>query len=127
MQGFAFGTIIENSDKDHIGMLKVSVPAANQGGEVFWANVLVPYAGNGHGVYFTPEIGDSVVVGFIGESRTPVVMGCFLSGADAISPKTAGNRTKAIHTKGGHKIIFADGDDGVLTVQTGQGMPLPLR
>ncbi len=122
MQGFVFGTIIEHSNKDHPEMLKVSTPAAvDEGSEVFWAKVLVPYAGNGYGVYFMPEVGDSVVIGFIGEPCTPIVMGCFSSGVDTISSETARNRTKAIHTKGGHKITFADGDDGGLTVQTRAG------
>ena len=122
MQGFVFGTILENSDKDHPEMVKVSAPAAtDESGEVFWAKVLVPYAGNGYGVNFIPEVGDSVVIGFIGEPCTPIVMGCFLSGADTPPSQPAGNRTKAIHTKGGHKITFTDGAAGGLTIQSESG------
>lgn len=122
MQGFVFGTIVEPGDKDHPEMVKVSAPAAtDESDKVFWAKVLVPYAGNGYGVYFIPEVGDSVVIGFIGEPCMPIVMGCLLSRADMPSSQSAWNRTKAIHTKGGHKITFTDGDAGSLTIQSEEG------
>lgn len=127
MQNFIFGTVKECGGKDHHGMLKV-LPSieSSQDSDALWAKVLLPYAGNDHGVYFLPEVGDEVVVGFIGEPPSPIVMGCLSSEKLNTPLAVPGNNTKAIQTKGGHKITFTEGDDGELEIRTGKGHTVTL-
>ena len=41
-----------------------------------WCRVVQPYAGNGYGAVFVPEVGDEVLVAFVhGDMRFPIVLG----------------------------------------------------
>jgi uncharacterized protein involved in type VI secretion and phage assembly len=47
-----------------------------------WARVAVPFAGNGHGAFMLPGVGDEVVVTFLqGDPRFPIVVGSLWNGA----------------------------------------------
>lgn len=125
MEGLAFGVVAKNSDRDHPGMLKVTLPAfSKDGDETFWARMMTPYAGKGYGVYFLPEVGDAVVVGFIdGDPQAPVVLGCFWNSANTFPADTVTekNEKKVIITKGGNSILISEGNEGGLTVKTKAG------
>lgn len=125
MEGLLLGAVKENYDKDHPGMLKVTLPALGaDGDETFWARMTVSYAGKHYGVYLLPEIGDSVVVGFIGgDPQVPVVLGCFWNSANTFPANTVTekNEQKAVITKGGNSILLSDGEEGGITVKTKAG------
>jgi len=130
VNGLAIGIVKENSDDKHPGMLKVTLPVYDsKGDETFWAIVATPYGGKDYGIYFLPEVGDAVVVGFIGgDSQTPVVLGCFWNSVNTFPPETVNkeNEKKVLITKGGHSILIREGKEGGLTIKTKAGHEVSL-
>jgi phage baseplate assembly protein V len=75
-----------------------------------WCRVAQPYAGNGYGVVFVPEVGDEVLVAFVhGDMRFPVVIGGLYNGLDKPpTRRTAEQDQKMIRTKHGHQVVLDD-------------------
>ena len=130
MEGLLLGMVKENYDADHPGMLRVTLPALGaEGDETFWARMTTPYAGKDYGSYFLPEVGDAVVVGFVGgDSQSPVVLGCFWHNKNTFPAETVTekNEQKAIITKGGNSILITDGDKSGITVKTKAGHSITI-
>lgn len=102
---FVMGTITENNDKDHPGMVKVSFTAWNKDKNVYeWIPMLSAYAGKEHGVYIQPEVGDVVIVGFVGPGmKTPFILGSLFSNTSTMLKDCAEekNMNRQLKTKGG--------------------------
>jgi len=75
-----------------------------------WCRVVQPYAGNGYGAVFVPEVGDEVLVAFVhGDMRFPVVLGGLYNGVDKPpTHRTASLDQKMIRTKHGHQVVLDD-------------------
>ncbi len=87
-----------------------------------WARVAQPDAGNGRGFEFMPEIGDEVVVGFLGGNPSEgVVLGMLHSNGKA-SPieKNDDNNIKGIVSREGLKLEFDD-EGKTVTIETPGG------
>ncbi len=115
MSGIVTGTVKENYNKDHPGMVRVELFLGENGKNVTgWIPVMSPYAGSGHGTFTLPEVGAEVVVAFnMGDRNRPVVLGCLWSDKnkfpkDAVTDK---NTKKEIVTKGENQIIIDDTQD----------------
>ncbi|WP_415782650.1 phage baseplate assembly protein V, partial [Flavobacterium jumunjinense] len=68
-----------------------------------------PHAGGGKGMYFIPEIGEEVLVGFeAGNAEKPFVLGAMYNGSASSAYATSGNDKKVIQTRSGCKIIIDD-------------------
>jgi uncharacterized protein involved in type VI secretion and phage assembly len=68
---------------------------AGQDGPV-WARVAVPFAGGSRGSFFIPDVGDEVVVAFVGgDSRCPIVLGSLWNGQDT-APETIGGSGQSV-------------------------------
>lgn len=108
------GTVKENWDKDHPGMVKVEFFFGEQGKNVTgWVPVMTSYAGNGYGSYMLPEVGDTVVIAFErGDRNCPIVIGSIWGKVNALPAETAveKNNIKRFLTKGGCQVIFDDED-----------------
>lgn len=100
----------------------VTVPLFDQSGEGIWARLSNFYSTSGAGVFFLPEVGDEVILGFINEDpRYPVILGSLYSstklkpfaGLDPIEK----NSLKAIVSKSGISVQFDD-ENKVYTVTT---------
>lgn len=109
---FVQGKVTDNSDKQNAGMVKVEFLSWKSGSNICqWMPLLRPYAGAGYGLYAVPEVGDLVLVGFLGaEMRRPFVLGV-LYPANAQYPGrqfTEKNTNKAFRTKGGHEVVFSE-------------------
>ena len=62
-------------DEEEIERLPVQLPALPDN-DLIWARPLSPFASNGEGIFFPPNIGDEVIVNFIdGDCRYPVILG----------------------------------------------------
>lgn len=108
----AIGKVKENWDEKHPGMVKVEYFLGTTGKNVSaWVPVVVPYAGNGYGEYFLPEIGSTVVLGFnMGDRNMPIVLGCLWNDVNKLPASTAAkeNPKKRLKTKGGNEVLLTD-------------------
>ena len=75
-----------------------------------WCRVAQPYAGNGYGAVFVPEVGDEVLVAFVhGDMRFPIVLGGLYNGMDKPpTDRTASLDQKMVRTKHGHQVVLDD-------------------
>jgi phage baseplate assembly protein V len=94
-----------------------------------WCRVAQPYAGNGYGAVFVPEVGDEVLVAFVhGDMRFPVVIGGLYNGVDKPpTDRTASRDQKMIKTKHGHQVVLDDsqGNEAIrITTQGGHELIL---
>lgn len=93
----------------------------NQDGPV-WARVAVPFAGADRGSFFLPDVGDEVVVTFIGgDPRYPVVVGSLWNGS-AQAPEALGGNGEAVDRwtlvgKAGTRIAIEEPASGRPTVK----------
>ena len=87
-----------------------------------WARVSLPDAGDGRGMEFMPELGDEVVVGFLGGNPSEGVVLGMLHSSGKASPiaKSDDNHIKGIVTREGLSLQFDD-ENKVFTVSTPGG------
>jgi uncharacterized protein involved in type VI secretion and phage assembly len=108
--GVVEGIVTHNDDPDREGKVRVQFPWFDDSTISEWCRILQPYAGDGYGLFFVPEVGDEVVVGFAhGDMRLPIILGGVYNGKD--KPPTHRDATtdqKLIKTKGKHQILLDD-------------------
>ena len=103
-------TVVDNNDPAGLGRVKVAFCwQKEQGKETPWLRMTNPHSGGGKGMYFIPEIGEEVLVGFEnGNAEKPFVLGAMYNGAESSGYSTSGNDQKVIQTRSGTKIIMND-------------------
>lgn len=121
--GLQNGTV-KKIDKDPEGETRVliDIPIIDEAGDGIWARLSNFYSTSGKGVFFIPEIGDEVVVGFLNKDpRFPIILGSLYS-SKIKSPYQPDeeNSIKAILTKNDLKLEFND-KDKIITVETPGG------
>lgn len=102
--------------------IQVRLPLVDPNAEGIWARCACPDAGAERGVFFRPEIGDELIIGFLDQDpRDPVVLGMVHSSQNpapiALSDE---NHEKAIVTRSKMRLHFDD-DKSVITVETPGG------
>ncbi|MBF4692029.1 phage baseplate assembly protein V [Fusibacter ferrireducens] len=131
MYGLTLGIVTNTEDPDNLGRIKVKLPLRDEAeNESAWARVIIPFAGKEMGVYFIPDVGDEVIVAFLGgQLEKPVIVGGVWS--KSVKPPMANeegkNLTKKIKTKSGHELIFFDEEDkGKITVKSSKGYVIEM-
>ena len=124
---FVRGLVVNNSDKKFAGMVKVEFTAWKSGKNTCtWAPVLAGYGGKSWGGYILPEIGDIVLLGFIGgNGQRPFVLGCLHpGGSELVSGSFKDkNAVKRFKTKGGIDLTLSDeADKQSVTLATPKGL-----
>ena len=118
-----------DADPDGQTRVQVEVPLLEStGGDGIWARIATGYATKDAGIFFMPEVGDEVVLGFINnDPRFPLILGSLYSSQQS-PPYTpdADNTKKAIVTKGQIKIILDD-EKKDLRIETPGGHSVTLR
>jgi Rhs element Vgr protein len=120
---------VKQIDQDPDGQTRVlvNVPVIGMDGEGIWARLASGYATANGGIFFVPEIGDEVVLGFLNDDPGfPIVLGSLYSSQR--SPPYAAdapNTNKAIVTKGQIKISMED-VKGILRIETPGGHVITL-
>lgn len=113
--------VVEKVDNEPDKELRILVNVPGIGGKL-WARWSIIYATKNRGVFFVPEVGDEVVIGFVNDDpRDAIVLGSLYSSKN--SPPYAAdadNTIKAIVTKNDLKIEFND-KDKILTLETPAG------
>jgi len=105
------GIVDDNNDPDGLGRVKVKL-YWQKDSVTPWIRIAMPYTGSDKGMFFVPEKGEEVVIGFEGgNAEMPFVIGGFYHGkAKPDSFKSDQNDIKAIKTRSGHIIELNDKD-----------------
>ncbi len=120
--GLQIGIVSQlENDPQGEGRVFVTVPmlGGNANANGIWARLCAPYATKEAGVFFVPEIGDEVVLGYFDQNPSyPVIIGSLHSSARPTPYANADdNHIKAIVTRSGAKIEFNDADK-LITITT---------
>jgi uncharacterized protein involved in type VI secretion and phage assembly len=97
--------------------IKAKVPAVLGTQATGWCMPCVPYAGDGVGIAFLPEVGAGVWIEFEGgDVSYPIWVGCYWRDGEA--PSDATPTVKAIVTKSGEQTLtlLLDDDAGTITI-----------
>ncbi len=99
-----------DGDPEKFHRIKVRIPAIHEQESVIWARLLFPYAGENRGMFWIPEAGDEVVVGFFNDDpRHAVIIGSLHNGkAKPPLEFTDKNNNKGFITRNGIKMVFTD-------------------
>lgn len=128
VHGLQIGTVTQlQDDPDGEDRVLVRMPIISAEDDGIWARVASPDAGENRGIFFRPEIGDEVVLGFLNDDpRDPVIIGMLNSSAKP-APITASddNHEKGIVTRGEMKVIFND-DEKSIKVETPNGNKITI-
>ncbi len=115
--GLVIGTVSNVGDPEQQGRIKVVFPTISSAVESHWARVLSPAAGAraddsaaAHGLYWPYEVGDEVVVGFLGgQMELPIVVGALWSKKrPAPVPKASLAAHRVLQSARGHVLRFDD-------------------
>jgi uncharacterized protein involved in type VI secretion and phage assembly len=107
--------VTDNHDPKGLGRIRVKFHWMDGTEKTPWIRVTSPHGGSGKGMFFMPEIGEEVIVGFEGDSPTkPYIIGAVYHGKANTTFSNAGNDVKALQTRSGTKLIMNDKDGSVL-------------
>lgn len=127
INGLQVGVVISNEDPDGEYRVQVRMPLVDPSSDGTWVRVALSDAGDKRGLFFRPEIGDEVVLGFLNDDpRQGVILGMLHS-----SKKTAplepsdDNHQKGYQSRSEIQLLFDD-DKKVLTLKTPGGNSIVL-
>ncbi len=102
--------------------VRVKIPAISDADPVCWARIATPDAGNNRGIFFRPEIGDEVIVGFIENDPGQAVILGMLNSSAKPAPFTASdeNHEKGYVSRENMKFTFND-DEKSVKIETPAG------
>ncbi len=110
-----------DADPDNEYRIQVEVALYNDKNTGLWARLANFYSTNGEGVFFLPEVGDEVVLGFLNQDpRYPVILGSMYSQKNKPFSKftpNAQNSMKGFVSKSQLQILFDD-TNKILTLLT---------
>ena len=105
--------VTDNNDPKGLGRVKVKFSWQREETSP-WLRMTNPHAGGGKGMYFIPEKGEEVLIGFEdNNAEKPFVLGAVYNGKGKSDHHTAGNDKKVIQSRSGTKIILDDSKSSV--------------
>jgi uncharacterized protein involved in type VI secretion and phage assembly len=123
--GIVVAKVTAVQDPANQGRVQVQFPWLDDNLQSTWASMIAPFAGGDRGIFFMPEVGDEVAVGFEhGDFAHAYVLGAMWNG-QAASP-SQDPRQRMIRSKNGHTIRFVDstpsgGNMGALIIEDAHG------
>lgn len=106
--------VTDNHDPKGLGRVRVKFHWMNGAEKTPWVRVTSPHGGGGKGMFFIPEVGEEVIVGFEGDSPIkPYIIGTVYHGKAGNTFSNGGNDVKALQTRSGNKVIMNDADGSV--------------
>lgn len=130
MPGLVTATITDAADPERLGRVRVMYPWLEATLHSDWISMVAPFAGKDRGVFWMPEVGDEVIVGFLqGDFSQPVVLGAMWNVPNP-SP-SPDHRQRMLRSKNGHTIRFIDstptnGDMGGLVIHDAHGNTIAM-
>lgn len=114
------------TDEQNQFRVQVRLPALDGDQGALWARLATPDAGDGRGFVFRPEVGDEVVLGFLGDDpRQPVVLGALHSARNPppapVDNPDQDNDLRAIVSRAGTRIVFDDATPSLTLETTADG------
>ena len=128
VNGLQIGIVTQlENDPDGEDRIKCRLPLVSSSEDGIWARLATLDAGKGRGTYFRPEIGDEVIVGFLGDDpRYPVILGqCNSSAKPSPEPGKDDNNLKGYVSRGKLKLSFDD-DKKIIGLETPAGNKITL-
>jgi len=130
IRGLHVGVVTSLEDPDGEHRVRIYIPVIDPSSEGTWARMSTPDAGEGddaRGIFFLPEVGDEVIVGFINEDpRDPVILGQLYSSAKpAPFTQNEDNFQKGIVTRSQLKLVFDD-EKKSISIETPNGNKIIL-
>jgi uncharacterized protein involved in type VI secretion and phage assembly len=116
-----------DTDPDGEYRVQVDLPVIKESGDGIWARLSNLYASSDVGMYFYPEVGDEVILGFLNnDPRFAVILGS-LYGKKNKPPFTPDdkNQNKGIVTKNKLKLTF-DEEKKIIIIETPGGQKVTL-
>ena len=123
IQGLQIGVVTKlENDPDGENRIMVRIPVIHKDDEGAWCRISSLDAGDERGMFFLPEIGDEVVVGFINnDPRHGIVLGMLNSSAKPAHLTAADdNNEKGYQSRSKMKMIFND-DKKSISIETPGG------
>ena len=106
--------VTDNHDPKGLGRIRVKFHWMGGSEKTPWLRVTSPHGGKGKGMFFIPETGEEVIVGFEGDSPTkPYIIGTVYHGKANTTYSNSDNDVKAIQTRSGNKIVMNDKEGSV--------------
>jgi len=108
-------------DPDGLDRFRVRIPALIEDNKPLWARFSTPYAGEAHGLYLYPEVGDEVSVTFFDhDPRYPVITNAMFNPKNPppVAAGASGPRALVFDSQKKRQLLF-DGQSGALTLQAG--------
>ena len=101
--------VTDNNDPKGLGRVRVKFHWMNGSEKTPWIRVTTPHAGDGKGMFFIPETGEEVIVGFEGDSPAkPYIIGSVYHGKAKNSFANGGNDVKTFQSRSGNKMVLND-------------------
>lgn len=123
VNGLQIGVVVAHEKDPHNEFrVRVHVPAFDPLKGTIWARMTSGDAGLERGIFFRPEVGDEVVVGFLNDDpRQAIVLGSMHSSANKppIVPE-AENSQKGIVTKQGYRLVFDEKEETIVLETSAQ-------
>ncbi len=127
--GLQIGTVkqVYEDPKSEYRVLVILPMTGESGAAGVWARYAAPYASDKAGIAFLPEVGDEVVLGFLGgDPAAPMILGALHSSKRAAPEQPdKENKVKAIVTRSQLKMTFDD-TDKIIGIETPDGHKLTL-
>ncbi len=118
------GNVVSVSDPQNQGRIKIKLSgfcSPEVGGQKFpranisaWCHIVTPFAGNGFGFFFLPQVGDTVVAAPIGDGEF-VILGFHWTGVQA-KPSEGSATARVIKAPSGASIIIKTEGGGEVKV-----------
>ena len=113
--GITIGIVTDIKDQDKKNRVKVRLlNRSDSTQETDFIRVMTPMSGKQYGMFFLPEVGDEVLVGFVdGDFSDPYVLGS-LWNTKAPAPVTVQdgkNELRTVKSKTAHQLEFNDGEE----------------
>lgn len=106
--------VTDNHDPNGLGRIRVRFHWMQPNEKSPWLRVSSPHGGGKKGMFFIPEIGEEVIIGFEGNSAVKAyVDGTVYHGKASNTYSNEGNDVKALQTRSGNKVIMNDKEGSI--------------
>lgn len=129
VHGLCIGVVSKlDADPSNEYRIQVELPMYDKSNQLIWARLAQGWASDGFGLFHMPEVGDEVVLGFLGgDPAHAIVLGSLYSSKRKPAYEiTAENTIRAITTRSGI-VIELDEENKVVTVKTPAGNSIELN